>query len=455
MAERFISIELVSVGTSYANYLKLSDVKEVIKDILKLQPHELEGIQKNGKRFEFGIKYGKTFLDKNLHAFLNKKYTLRNSKVIELNPASEDVSIVRVSKAPMYWSENKVERILDWYGNVKKIEKDFWRSGYDDAEDEFDGIWNGSYRIIMVVDRPIPSTLIVDKHKFEIFYTGQDKTCFKCGRAHMISECKASWSNIVNKFDLSEFPPIKKDPPAPPLPPLAPLPPPPPPMPPKPARLPRIRIKKMEKKSETLVEETLESVIEVPEVIVSVPKEQDQVIVNEEQTEFPKEQVIVNEDQVLVNEANEEMEVSKESSSLGKKQVRIAVHHAQHSQVTGAIAPIINMGEDETDTANEGEDLLTPGQGVVKSHGASSTQNWIEEMDSQDSTAFWTVIDDNVKRKDKPSSDEEGDGNTLKMGTGSFVNSFYSKSAQRSKRQNVDGTANLDTQFEDASNAEL
>ena len=61
------------------------------------------------------------------------------------------------------------------------------------------------------------------------------------------------------------------------------------------------------------------------------------------------------------------------------------------------------------------------------------------------------MISDQGKRKAKQSSDEE-DGTTLRMGNGTFVNSFFSSSSQRSKRQNVDGTENLDTQFEDASN---
>ena len=205
------------------NYLKLSDVREVIKDKLGLLPEELSGVQKIGKRYEFGIKQSKTFYDKNVLSFVDKKYTLTSGKIIELTQAYEESTTVRVTKMPMYFSYDKVQRIFTKYGTLKKIEEEKWKVGTDDPND-YDGLWNGNYRIKMIVEKPIPSTLEVDGRRFEIFYPGQDKTCFRCGRDHLISVagCQTPRSKHVNRFVMDDFPPLPSV--------LAPPPPPPPPL---------------------------------------------------------------------------------------------------------------------------------------------------------------------------------------------------------------------------------
>ena len=185
MAERILSIELVGLvrpRPPYVNYLQLGDVREIVQERLGVQPDELDGVQRKGKKFEFGIKSARIFHDKNLISFLNQKYTLRNGKVVELTQAYEETTSIRVSKMPMFWDESKIERIFSWYGHVKKIEQEKWRAGYDDAIDEYAGIWNGNYRITMVLDKPIPSTLVVSKSKFEFFTLVRIRLVLDVGR---------------------------------------------------------------------------------------------------------------------------------------------------------------------------------------------------------------------------------------------------------------------------------
>ena len=137
------------------------------------------------------------------------------------------------------------------------------------------------------------------------------------------------------------------------------------------------------------------------------------------------------------------------------ERVEIEVHHSLDSQVK-VVVPFSQI-EKETDTASEG-DFLTPGQKVAETliQGASPSQNALEDMEMKSQvTEVWKMITEQGKRKAKISSDEEGDGNTIRLGTGSFVNSFLNSSSQRSKRQNTEGTGgNVQTelQFEDASN---
>ena len=76
--ERILSVELVGLTKApYVNVLRFGDIKEVTEVILGLENRELDAIQKMGKRFEVGIKYSHTFVDKNLLSFLNQRYTLR------------------------------------------------------------------------------------------------------------------------------------------------------------------------------------------------------------------------------------------------------------------------------------------------------------------------------------------------------------------------------------------
>ena len=40
---------------------------------------------------------------------------------------------------------------------------------------------NGNWKVRMIVKRSIPSTLSVGRFRLEIFYRGQQQTCWKCG----------------------------------------------------------------------------------------------------------------------------------------------------------------------------------------------------------------------------------------------------------------------------------
>ena len=100
--------------------------------------------------------------------------------MVEITKAYEKTTNVRVVRMPMWWDEITVKRIMTKYGEVKKCEKEFWRDGYDGANlDNFAGLWNGNWRVKMTIQKAIPNSLWVAGKKFEIFYMGQDPTCFR------------------------------------------------------------------------------------------------------------------------------------------------------------------------------------------------------------------------------------------------------------------------------------
>ena len=461
MAERILAVELVggSVRPPYVNILKLSDVRELVKERLGVEDEELSGVQKFGKRFEFFVKEAKTFYLKNLSNCLNKKYTLRNGKVVELTQAYEETTVVRVTKLPMYFTVPKLERIIGSYGKIKNIEEEQWRANAEG--NDYDGLWNGNYRIRMIVEKPIPSTLEVDRRKFEIFYPGQDQTCFRCGKAHMISQCRTPYGKRINNFKLSDFPPLSDPlPPLPPLPPInppspgpPPTPPPPPPLPPLPQRPIRLRVRRNSKKEAELIKD----IVEIP--LEKVQKKQDlpeKVNVEDEIREAtPEPEAEASKELEEVEQLEKEfMELSATKDDMAEevlvqvddmstsglaKKVEIEVHHSHLSQV-GVLIP--TSIERVTDTASEGDDVLTPAQRVSNTQDSSFSlqlsQSAEDQMEFQDTGIGIGATMDNGKRKAKHSSDEE-DGNTLRMGTGSFVNSFCSGSqSQRIKRQYIE-----------------
>ena len=536
-AERVIRIELVGLAKlPHLPYLKLNDVHEVIYGRLGLKPTDLDGVQRSGdppKRYDFIVKSCTVWYNKDLDRFMDQKLTLASGKVVELCRAFEETTTVRVVRMPLCWDEMKATRILSWYGEVKKCEKELWRDGYDGASyDNYAGLWNGNWRVKMIVEKPIPSSLWVSGEKFEVFYTGQTRTCFKCGKAHMINNCRTPPEGFINRFDISKFPPLEK------------------------GRFARHENNNgrnmnpeedseveesaeevMEESAEEVMEESAEEVVEKPaEEVVKEPAEEvveepaEEVVEEpaEEVVEEPAEEVVeelaeesskdqgTEENIIEVQKSNKEGEIMNDSEEETMKDITdfvdtyetpapsvnasveeeenmvtkedsnktpdensiqradveeetdqtpieveisreadnqivhkiVEVHHAENSQ-------LMDTAED-TATASEVEDFITPGQKMDGSMADLSLTasaltpgqkigGSLQDLSSQaiymedgEETGYWTVV--SSKRKIKHSSDEENGGNTIRLGFGSFENSFLSSSHRRS-RQRTDGTS--------------
>ena len=65
----------------------------------------------------------------------------------------------------------------------------------------------------MKIKYDIPSTLIISRFKIEIFYFGQPQTCWRCGMDHRKGDnggCTTEYKDFINKFSLSDFPPLNE-----------------------------------------------------------------------------------------------------------------------------------------------------------------------------------------------------------------------------------------------------
>ena len=114
--------------------------------------------------------------------------------------------------------------------------------------------------------------------------------------------------------------------------------------------------------------------------------------------------------------------VSRPSTSGGQKKtqkVKVTVHHKENSQVTTESNSKVQA--ESTASASEGE------MDTIETQSKSVREEILDGL--------WTVVGGG-KRKAKISSDEEGE--VIKIGLGSFVNSFFSSSSQRSKKKKED-----------------
>lgn len=190
-----------------------NDIYEVLESIMDLEPEEdLETIQMlspHSRRVDIATKCEAVWREKDLFSFMDKQFELENGKIVLISRPFEELTSVNVKRIPIFWKKELVERIFSWYGTVKSASKEYFRSS---SRNNYKHIYNGNWKIKMKIHKAMPSTLIVQQSKFEIYYFGQDQTCWRCGRAHQNADCKVwAYKDYINRFDLEAFPEL--DPP--------------------------------------------------------------------------------------------------------------------------------------------------------------------------------------------------------------------------------------------------
>ena len=184
------------------------EIYKVLEDIMDLDPAEdLYGIQVHGpnpRRVDVAAKCRGVWEDKDLYQYMNKEIVLDNNRIVLITRPYEDFVLVRAKRMPMWWESEFVKRIFNYYGEVKEIQQEVIKGNY--VRQDYHGLRDGNWLLKMKVAEHIPSTLTVCGERFEIYYRGQIKTCWKCGMAHMKHECKTLRRHFVNHFDISEFP---------------------------------------------------------------------------------------------------------------------------------------------------------------------------------------------------------------------------------------------------------
>ena len=205
MIDQIFGIEQVVRGGQQYTPLNESDVYHVLETILGLEPEEdVDVIQMqspNPRRIDVCTKGLYVWTEKDLYSFMDRQYDLDNGKIVLICRPYEDFSTVRIKRMPAFWKSDTVERIMRFYGVVKSIRKEDFRSSRN-----YKGISNGIWSVKMKIGRSMPSTMTVQGCRFEIYYQGQEQTCWRCGMAHRKSDCRTPRNDFVNTFAMSNFP---------------------------------------------------------------------------------------------------------------------------------------------------------------------------------------------------------------------------------------------------------
>ena len=110
----------------------------------------------------------------------------------------------------MDWSDYRLTRIFSFYGDIKKVDHMEIQSGEITRSDNYIGKVNGVAKIRMKVRRRIPSSIVIDNERIEVYYRGQIPTCFKCGQDHIRKNCKVyDPKQFTNRYTMEDFPPLE------------------------------------------------------------------------------------------------------------------------------------------------------------------------------------------------------------------------------------------------------
>ena len=154
------------------------------------------------------------YIEYKIDDHIDKAYSLRTGATVKICKPYEDYKEIRVRRIPITWDMEDVKRIFNAYCVVKHIHEETFRPNYSNrVKTSYSDITTGTYRLRMKIRYDIPSTLIISRYKIEIFYFGQPQTCWRCGMDHRKGDnggCTTEYKDFINKFSLSDFPPLNE-----------------------------------------------------------------------------------------------------------------------------------------------------------------------------------------------------------------------------------------------------
>ena len=190
--------------------LYLYEIKEVLERFMKLSPMDISGLAPVGyvpQVYEVRVKDLDTWQRKGIDNLFGIAFPLSTGKVVKTFKAFEEYTSIVVKGVPMSWYEERLQMIFSSYGDVKRIEENKWiKNTYIQGSETYEGIHNGSWRILLRLRKSIPSSLTIDKRRIEIHYRNQELSCFKCGNAHLRKDCTVTdREEFINRKSMKEF----------------------------------------------------------------------------------------------------------------------------------------------------------------------------------------------------------------------------------------------------------
>ena len=126
--------------------LYISDIHDILMRRMKLQLQDIEGLQAHGanpKVFDVLVSSWSVYASKGIEHYIGRKYYLREinrgiSRKVVIDKPFEQMTQVIVKGVPMFWTKQKLEKLFNWYGKVRKVSRDVWSKREED-EKQFNG----------------------------------------------------------------------------------------------------------------------------------------------------------------------------------------------------------------------------------------------------------------------------------------------------------------------------
>ena len=455
--ERMVRIELIDSANQEQQSLYIPDIYDILIGKMLLDVSEIEGLQQQGPAptsFEVLISSIGVWTLKGIDRFIGKKFSLSNGRNVVIDRPYEQLTHVIIKRVPMCWNRDTLNRIFNWYGTVKRVSRDVWRNR-DETEQQFNGTWNGSYRIVMKVSRAIPSSISVEGQRIEVHYRDQGISCWRCGLSHLKKDCKTHYKEYVNRFrSLNEFDT----------------------QPDEPSESVESATNEPEPRNPEAVETVLNTHNEQEPENRAMDQESSEpnVAVETESSNFVTGHIAESTDDMLMdavrtaeetlqsqlkadeefNRREKDIENALQESSVeiiesilegaDEQELVVDFHHRDCSQIV-----VESVESEDTITASEAEDQITPGQrsplpqddgqsSLLQEESDSGEDHHISSFPDQsqhsaESQGIWSLVTGRGKSKRAQSSTDD-ESETIGLIVGSFVNSMLSRTGKENKK---------------------
>ncbi|XP_069683151.1 uncharacterized protein [Periplaneta americana] len=167
---------------------KAFDIHRWIEEGLRIKDTEIQAIQLVGKQNAVYIKLTNKIIYEHYlqqHTGSSSVKLMNGDNVtVNITPADEEVVMVRVLNIPPEVSNERIRHVLQNYGKVQHIENEKWSSKFRYT------VYTGIRITHMVLNKVIPSSIVIAGHEAYVTYPGQELTCFSCGStAHIRQAC--------------------------------------------------------------------------------------------------------------------------------------------------------------------------------------------------------------------------------------------------------------------------
>ena len=176
---------------------------EICRDGMKIPDDEVYGIRPVGKsKCLFRVK-SDAFFSSLMSEYEDKVVRYKGGEV-KISNESKITTYVKIRSVPFEMPSYVLENVFSHYGKVKYIRENKIGFGY------YSFALSGDRTIFMELQKHIPSYISIRGMIFNVLYSGQSRTCKKCGNTgHLIAECSADVS-ILETLKSTEFPELQK-----------------------------------------------------------------------------------------------------------------------------------------------------------------------------------------------------------------------------------------------------